>query len=152
VAAFRATLEEIVFSNCIIHLADASHKDRVLQFNVVTDVLKELGAEKVPNLVVYNKADMLSERQKHKFKNEGRILISAKTGEGIPQMLNNLEDILNPKLGSHKFTLPYATNNHINDIFKLTVVKNQKYTEKGIMFSVESTNENWSKIKSILRN
>ena len=145
VAAFRATLEEIVYSNCIIHLADISHKDWRMQFNVVNDVLKELGAEKVPNLVVYNKADMLSERQKHKFKNEGKILISAKTGEGIPQMLENLENILSPKLASHRFTLPYTMNNRIHDLYKLTVIKNQKYTEKGIMFSVESTKKTGAK-------
>jgi GTP-binding protein HflX len=151
VAAFRATLEEIVYSNCIIHLADISHKDRELQFDVVTDVLKELGAEKVPSLLVYNKTDMLSERQKIKFKNEGKILVSAKTGDGIPHMLEKLENILNPKMSGHRFTLPYTMNNRIQDLYKLSVVKNQKYSEKGVMFSVESTDENWRKIKSILR-
>lgn len=151
VAAFHATLEEIVFSNCIIHLADISHKDWQMQFKVVTDVLKELGAEKVPHLTVYNKADILPDRQKRKHKNEGKILVSAMTGEGIPAMLEALEKILSPKMAPHRFTLPYTLNGRIQDIFRLSVIKKQKYTSNGIIFTVESTQEDWGKIKSLLR-
>ena len=150
VAAFRATLEEIVHSNCIIHLIDISHADWQAQLDVVNSVLKELGADKVPTIYVYNKADLLEDRRKRAFKREGRILISAKTGHGIPEMLATLDNVFSPKLKPHRFTLLYSSNNKIGDIYRLAIINKQKYTDKGISFSVESTPEHWEIIKSLL--
>jgi len=151
IAAFRATLEEIVFSNCIIHLTDISHPDWRSQFGVVNSVLEELGADKVPTLCVYNKADLLDARQKKKFKREGLLLVSARTGEGVPEMLRALESVLSPKLDAHKITLPYGLSANIGDIYRFAVIEKQKYTDKGVDISLKSTPEAWEKIKSLLR-
>ena len=152
VAAFRATLEEIAYSNCIIHLIDISNSGWQMQYKVVNSVLKELGAEKVPALCVYNKADLLTTAQRRKLKRDGHnILVSAKSGEGLPEMLAVLEDILSPKLTPHRFTLPYNLKVNIGSLYRLAVIKKQKYTDKGISLCVETTAESWEKIKSMLQ-
>ena len=152
IAAFRATLEEIVHSNCIIHLIDVSHPEWQAQLDVVNSVLKELGADKVPVLYVCNKTDLIDEIFRKSLMRDGRILISAKTGRGIPEMLKALDKVFSPKLKPHRFTLLYGSSNRIGDIYRLAVIKKQKYTDKGISFALESTPEHWEKIKSFLTN
>jgi 50S ribosomal subunit-associated GTPase HflX len=100
---------------------------------------------------VYNKADLLTVQQRRKLKRDGHnILVSAKSGEGLPEMLAVLEDILSPKLSPHKLTLPYNQNVNIGNLYRLAVIKKKKYTEKGINVCVETTDENWKKIQSMM--
>ncbi|MBX9895090.1 MAG: GTPase HflX [Nitrosomonas sp.] len=89
VAAFRATLEETVQADILLHVIDASSPNRDEQIDEVNKILREIGADTIPQILVYNKIDCVDEVNSGKsFVRDGydrisRIRLSAKTGEGI---------------------------------------------------------------------
>lgn len=100
IAAFRSTLQEARKADLILHLIDASDSNRWQRIRQVNSVLKELDADRVPQIRVYNKIDKLDRapRQKLYRKGTGRaVWLSAVTGDGIPQLLNTIGDRLRPK-------------------------------------------------------
>jgi GTP-binding protein HflX len=85
VAAFRATLEEVVEADLLLHVVDASDQDRDRHMEAVTRVLGEIEAEDVPAILVMNKCDRLTpeERARLDAVMPGAVFISASTGEGL---------------------------------------------------------------------
>ena len=97
VAAFHATLEETREADLILHLIDASDEDRWQRVRQVNSVLKQLDADGVPQIRVYNKIDKLDRlpRVNSNRKGEGRaVWLSAVSGEGIPLLLDTVADRL----------------------------------------------------------
>jgi len=91
IAAFRSTLQEAREADLIVHVIDASDGGRWQRVRQVNAVLKELDADKVPQIRVYNKIDRVdrSARVTNNSEGEGRaVWLSAKTGEGIPLLLD----------------------------------------------------------------
>ena len=88
IAAFRATLEEVVEADLVLHVIDASSAFRDRQIGAVRRVLEEVGAADVPVLDVYNKADMLTldERRRTNDRDPAAALMSARTGEGVEEL------------------------------------------------------------------
>jgi GTP-binding protein HflX len=91
VTAFRATLEEVVEADLILHVIDVSDPDREEKEQVVRDVLKDIGAGDHRMLTVYNKADLLEDPAPR-----GGILISAVTGEGLNELLEEIVQNVTP--------------------------------------------------------
>ncbi len=149
IAAFRATMEEIAAADCVVHLVDVSHHDYAGQMQTVFDVLRELEADRVPMITVFNKSDLLTEGQKARLRREGCFLVSASTGAGIPELLERIESIVTPKLYPHRITVPYDEGDVLDDIYRLAVVKKLEYTDKGTRLSVESSPEHWRKIRAL---
>jgi GTP-binding protein HflX len=89
IAAFRATLEEVVEADLALHVIDAANPERDRQMAAVRRVLDEVGAADVPVLDVYNKADALTsdERRRISDRDPAAAVISAKTGEGIDELI-----------------------------------------------------------------
>jgi GTP-binding protein HflX len=95
VEAFRSTLDSVHLSDLVVHVVDASAPNTDAQIAAVHEVLGEIGAADVPELVVVNKADRAPEEAKvlaHAI--EGSVLISARTGEGIEDLLQVIGDRL----------------------------------------------------------
>jgi GTP-binding protein HflX len=95
VEAFRSTLDSVHLSDLVVHVVDASAPNTDAQIAAVHEVLGEIGAADVPELVVVNKADKAPEEAKvlaHAI--EGSVLISARTGEGIEDLLQVIGDRL----------------------------------------------------------
>ena len=86
VQAFKATLEEVVHSDLLLHIVDAADPLRDERIEQVQGVLDEIGASEVPQLVVLNKADLLTTKQKQDCNSAS--LVSAVTGEGVDGLLN----------------------------------------------------------------
>jgi GTP-binding protein HflX len=92
VKAFRATLEEVSQAQLILHVSDCASPLRAQQEAEVMNVLAELGASESPVLHVGNKADLLDEVQRGQLAaRPGLILVSARTGEGIPELLLEMD-------------------------------------------------------------
>jgi GTP-binding protein HflX len=93
VAAFRATLEEVAAADLLVHVIDASSPDRERHMSAVRDVLAEVGAERVPEIEVFNKSDRLDEgeRQRLRALHPGALVSSALTGEGRDELVAMLE-------------------------------------------------------------
>ena len=90
VEAFRSTLEEVGDSDVIVHVVDASHPDPASQLATVRDVIGEVGARDIPEIVVFNKARPRRRRPAAACcagSSPTRIFVSARTGEGIDELL-----------------------------------------------------------------
>ena len=87
VSAFRATLEEVVEADLILHVLDASDPDRDEKHQVVLDVLQEIGAADHPRLTVYNKADLLGSDDALPMLRSDEFMVSAVTGEGLDKLV-----------------------------------------------------------------
>jgi GTP-binding protein HflX len=101
VSAFRATLEEVVESDLILHIIDVSDPDRVEKEQVVLEVLKSIGAADHPMLTVYNKADLLAieDVPANPTIPDARmdgVLVSAVTGEGLDSLVSEIVHHVSP--------------------------------------------------------
>jgi len=102
IAAFRVTLEEVLSAEVILHVRDVSHAETEAQAEDVNRVLDELGIDEVRRsqiIEVWNKLDLLdaearTAREMQAARKPGRVLVSAITGEGLPQLLQMIEDRL----------------------------------------------------------
>ena len=95
VEAFRSTLDSVRLADLIVHVVDGTAANAGAQMAAVHDVLVEIGASDVPELTVVNKADDAPDEAKalaHSL--EGSVLISARTGEGIDELVRVLGDRL----------------------------------------------------------
>jgi GTP-binding protein HflX len=96
VEAFRSTLEEIASSDLIVHIVDASHPDPSGQIATVRNVIGEVGARNIPELIVFNKIDLADETQRMALRGmePGSIGVSARTGEGIDELMSIIAALL----------------------------------------------------------
>ncbi len=91
IAAFRSTLQEAREADLILHLIDASDPNRWARVRQVNSVLKQLDADRVPQIRVYNKIDLIGRHARVTTNREGEgraVWVSAVTGEGIPLLLD----------------------------------------------------------------
>jgi GTP-binding protein HflX len=96
VSAFRATLEEVVESDLILHVIDVSDGDRDEKKNVVIDVLEEIGAGSHPRLTVYNKADLVDPDNDPPDLKSNELLVSAVSGLGLEALVEEILLHVNP--------------------------------------------------------
>jgi GTP-binding protein HflX len=89
VAAFHATLEEVAAADMLVHVVDGSAPERARHITAVEDVLREVGAERVPTLTVFNKLDRLSDDDRAALRaaRPEALVVSAATGEGLPELV-----------------------------------------------------------------
>jgi GTP-binding protein HflX len=95
VAAFRATLEETIHADLLLHVVDAASPARLEQIEQVNAVLKEIGADHIPQLLVYNKIDaaaMEPALERDEYDKIRRVFISARTGSGIDLLRQALSE------------------------------------------------------------
>lgn len=111
VEAFKATLEEVVQADLLLHVVDVSHPQAVEQIQSVDAVLREIGAEGKPTLMVFNKVDQLNGNQGLLSglleRHPNGVAISAATGEGIPSLLGELGSQLRPVREFFELSVPH---------------------------------------------
>jgi GTP-binding protein HflX len=91
VSAFRATLEEVVEADLILHVIDASDPDHIEKRRVVLEVLEEIGAGDHPRLTVYNKVDLIHSDDSLPSLQSNELCVSAVTGQGLPELVSEIE-------------------------------------------------------------
>ena len=137
VAAFRATLEEIVDSTMLIHVVDISSPLAGAQVAAVESVLKDLGASDIPRITVWNKADarpgvddlniLASEAEA-----AGAVATSALTGFGIEDLVQTLQETLvQVALVRIEIDVPYDSGSIIGEVRKSGVVESEVYGQDG---------------------
>ena len=92
VEAFRSTFEEIAASDLIVHVVDASHPDPEGQLATVREVIADVDAKNIDELVVFNKADLADDFTRMKLRDLApeALFVSARTGEGIEELLTEI--------------------------------------------------------------
>ncbi len=112
VEAFRATLEEAVNANLLLHIVDANSEERQDNIRQVRDVLAEIGADQLPALTVFNKIDLLDGVQPHIERDvRGKpvaVWLSAQTGEGQELLLQAVSELLAEDIFHETLMLPVA--------------------------------------------
>ncbi|HEY1625540.1 MAG TPA: GTPase HflX [Streptosporangiaceae bacterium] len=110
VEAFRSTLEEAAEADLIVHVVDGSDEDPAAQIAAVREVLAEIGAEKVPELIVVNKTDTADpvELQGLRAREQGSLAVSARTRAGLDELWRAIEERLPRPEAEVKLVVPYS--------------------------------------------
>jgi GTP-binding protein HflX len=101
VAAFRATLEETIHADLLLHVVDASNEARAEQIEQVNLVLKEIGADHIPQILIWNKIDaagLAPGVERDEYDKIHRVLLSAQTGEGVDLLRNAIVEFSNTEM------------------------------------------------------
>jgi len=148
VAAFRATLEEVLAADIIIHVRDISHPETEAQAEDVATILADLGVgEDRQQIEVWNKLDALPEdaadaARARAEREEGVFAISALTGEGIAALLDHVAETLQTSVTIETLVLPYAEGRKRAWLFEQDVVQSEVQGEEGVTLTVR-----WSAIQ-----
>jgi GTP-binding protein HflX len=139
VEAFKATLEEVVQADLLLHVVDISHPQAEQQIDAVNTVLLEIGAAEKPVLMIFNKIDQMNgngalPRLREKFYNA--VFISAKTGEGITSLLAELGTHLRPIREFLDLRVPQEKAAVIARIHAVGQVVESRYSGKNARFKV----------------
>ena len=135
VEAFRSTIEEIAHSDLVVHVVDASHPDPAGQIQTVRNVLAEVDAKNVKELLVFNKCDLVDlERQiELRGMEPGAILVSAASGEGIDVLLEQIEALLPRPEILVKALIPYSRGDLVSRIHSEARIVSVTHQEQGTL-------------------
>lgn len=154
VDAFRATLEEIGHASLLLHVVDATDPRLNDNIDQVNQVLSEIGANDIEQLLVFNKADLLDNAQEYlsKFEKNSaglitKVWVSAKENVGLDLLLEALRGRLSIKHIEKQFTLPFDQGKLHAQLFNLGIVLHEKeLPEGGWEMIISTTQETWQKL------
>jgi GTPase len=123
VEAFKATLEETVLADLIVHVVDASEPEhhRGEAIAAVNSVLEEIGADSAQRLLVFNKVDLLDPEDTRELSIEepSATMVSATTGEGLERLRDRIGDVFEESLRSVELLLPYSEGGVLAELHEL---------------------------------
>ncbi len=133
VEAFRSTLEEVSQADLILHVVDSSDDDPRSQIGAVREVLAEIGARDVPELVVFNKADAADaiDLKGLQLAEPRSVVVSARTGDGLADLLAEVERLLPRPSEQVSVVLPYARGDLLARAHRDGEVLRVRHTEAG---------------------
>jgi GTP-binding protein HflX len=132
VEAFKSTLEVANDADLLVHVVDGSAVDPEAEIEAVHDVLSEIGARDVPELLVFNKSDSSEGARFYADKFEGSVAISAHTGEGIEVLLETIGDRLRSLLAPIDLLIPYDRGDAIAAVHRSGEVISETPLEAGM--------------------
>ena len=132
--AFKSTLEEAKYSDVILHVVDCSNPQMDMQMHVVYETLRQLEVMGKEVVTVFNKIDKENADQTCRDpKADYRVKISAKTGEGLDELLATIEKILRNRRIYLEKIFNYAEAGKIQKIRKYGQLLSEEYTDEGIL-------------------
>jgi len=140
VDAFGATLEETRLADLILHVVDASVDEAELEAmsTAVQDVLQEIGAGEVAQLLVLSKADLIDDDRRSELgrRHPGAVLVSARTGEGIALLVERIEAEFARKLRDVELLIPYDEGHSLAELHEITGDLEREETQDGVKVRV----------------
>ncbi len=141
ITSFRATLEELKEADCILHVIDITSSIFERQINAVEATLSDIGIPDIPVINIFNKIDLLPNKEELLGKNQssgGRsIHVSAKTGDGIPDLKGHLRSVLFRGMELFYLRIPKSQKELVESFSRWTVIlkkrENGDYSELKIM-------------------
>ncbi|MDR7273461.1 GTP-binding protein HflX [Catenuloplanes atrovinosus] len=133
VEAFRSTLEEVAEADVVLHVVDGSHPDPEEQLRAVREVLAEVGADRLPELLVVNKVDAADEETLLRLKREwpDAMFVSAHTGRGIDELRAAIEARLPRPAVEIRVTVPYDRGDLVAQVHRRGEVLSTAHTGEG---------------------
>jgi GTP-binding protein HflX len=136
VDAFGATLEETRLADLILHVVDASvdEDEMTAMIRAVEDVLHEIGAEEVPQLLVLSKADRIDEERRTELENRHRdgVIVSAITGEGVDLLARRIEEEFARTLREIELLIPYDEGSRLAELHEIAGDLEREETPDGV--------------------
>jgi GTPase len=137
VEAFKATLEETVLADLILHVVDASAPEerRLAEMQAVDEVLEEIGACEKPRLLVFNKVDLLSEEERREagLDHPEAVLISAQEGEGLEALHERIEAAFEETLAEVELLIPYSEGGRLHELHEVAGDLERTEREDGVL-------------------
>ncbi len=135
IEAFKATLEELEYADLLLHVIDAADPDREEHIRIVDRLIEQLARPGVPVLRCYNKADLVDAEELPV--GEGNLAFSARTGEGLNDLLSALDRELSKRLRHAVFLLPYSMGGQVETLHDKARVLRVDYRADGIEIEAE---------------
>jgi len=153
VSAFRSTLEETREADLLIHLIDAADPHREEKIADVLEVIDEVGATEVPQLMIYNKIDLLDPQIEPKvdINDKGlpeRVWISAREGQGMDLLRNAVAAFFKGSFYTVQICLDVAAGKRRSELYSLGTILDESYDEQGnSLFKMTLTEQAWAQIQ-----
>jgi GTP-binding protein HflX len=138
VEAFRSTLEEVAEADVIVHVVDAAHPDPASQLATVRDVIGEIGARDIPEIVVFNKVDLLQDDDQRlllRALEPTAIFVSARTGEGVAELQARIAELVPSPSVQVELLVPYDRGDIVASLHDRGRILSTEYVEQGTRVS-----------------
>ena len=132
VKAFRSTLEEVREADLLIQVIDYSDENYTEHIRVTEETLKELGAERIPMIYAYNKADLCGMGTFATIQGDDRLYLSAKSQSGIDALMTLISGKLSKRYQDCAFIIPYQRGDVVSYLNDNAVVHCTEYREDGV--------------------
>ena len=131
VKAFRSTLDEVKYADLLLHVVDYSDDSHKAQMEVTEKTLREIGAGSIPQILVYNKADLLG-MDRLPVLREGAILMAASLDQGVEELAEMIRDALYAGNQTAEFLFPYEKGGEASRLMETAAVEKTEYLPEGI--------------------
>ena len=154
VEAFKSTLEEVIFSDLLIHVVDASSETVIEQIKSVEGVLTELGAIDKPTILALNKCDVATPEQLSKlnetYSNMNTIEISAKNELNIDLLVDDITNSLPRTMRKVELLIPYSESSINAYLHRNAILESESYEAEGTLIIATVSNEVYNKCSKFI--
>jgi len=153
IASFKSTLNEVRDANIILHVIDISHHYFEDHINIVENTLKELGADKKDQVKIFNKVDVIEDKNKigyvrNKYKNS--VIISAERGINIASLKDLINQMAEESFIEEKIDLDLSKTKMAAKIHSMAEVLSTKYDDNKMYITYRTNKQNSDKIKKLV--
>lgn len=150
VKAFHSTLEEVAYADLILHVIDYSDENHAKHIQVTLDTLKELNASSIPMIYVYNKSDLVMQKESLPKLRDDKIYLSASNELGLSELLNLITDKLYHSKHDCSFLIPHERGDILNTLYQYAFVLQCDYREDGILCHCVCENREFYKFEQFI--
>ena len=154
VASFKSTLDEIRNANLLLHVVDISHPNFKEQLRVAEELLREMGAEELPAVLVFNKIDRIAEDNtlgQMKRQYPEAVFVSCQQGLGMDDLREAVVREYETNLLPYRVELKYPQNNLIQNIRKYALIIKEDYQKTSVTLDLRVWPQNKSKLMEVLK-
>jgi GTP-binding protein HflX len=146
VKAFRSTLDEVREADLLLHVVDASDPDCKRQIEVTEEILRQIGADMIPSVYVFNKAD-LTDMSIPMTRDDKTIYISAKEKKGLDELISLIGKHIFKSYVDCKMLIPYELGSIVSYLKENANVKDISYESDGTRLTVECSKTDYNRYK-----
>lgn len=153
VASFKSTLDEIRNANLLLHVVDISHPNFKDQLRVAEELIRELGAEELPMVLVFNKIDRMEDNDAvghMKRQYPEAVFVSCQQGTGLDDLRKAIVSEYEANLLPYRVELKYPQNNVIQNIRKHALIIKEDYQKTSVTLDLRVWPQNKSKLMAVL--
>lgn len=146
VEAFKSTLEEVLYADLIVEVLDASYEDADVQHKITMDILRQIGADTIPRLTVFNKID-LGQPGFYASDFDRTLEMSARNPDDIDRLVAEIRDALTQDYVDCHFEIPYAQYGVLDQLRQLYPLISEDHGEKGTRIQMRVRREDAERFK-----